>query len=465
MRRAALLAPLAGLGLLAAGACEVRPVTYTASASLDAAVACDGAASCPAVPADACPGGGRTTVSGQVFAPNGTLPLYDAVVYVPGGPIDPFPSSVSCDRCSRVTGNPLVVTHTGADGRFTLADVPPGRDVPLVIQLGRWRRQLVLPEVTACGDTPVPPALARLPRNRAEGDIPRLAIATGAADPFECLLLKLGLDANEIGDPDQAPEARVHFYRATNAPGLDLVAPAPKATQLYASLARLLDYDAVLLPCEGGAFDKSRVDGTPLPLDPRALLAQYLDLGGRVFATHLSYAWLTYPGSPFNRVALPARADGQWPVGQPDEFDSTIVARLSTTFAKGAAFARWLGFAGATSAPGTLGIAQGRHDLTGVDPALARPWATYDFPNVHGGPGVMHFTLNTPLEPPKDPSGEPAYCGRLVFSDFHVTAGALRSAQLPFPVACQPGELTDQEKALAFMLFDLTSCVQADVVF
>ena len=75
---------------------------------------------------------------------------------------------------------------------------------------------------------------------------------------------------------------------------------------------------------------------------------------------------------------------------------------------------------------------------------------------------VLHTTFNTPLNPPVDDMGAPQYCGRVVFSDFHVSANEVNGKT--FPSACQSGPLTTQEKALVFMLFDLSSCVQSDSV-
>ncbi len=401
-----------------------------------------------------------------MWAPNARtlLPLYGATVFIPSLPLDPFTPGVSCDRCSNpISGGPIVQTTTGPDGSFTLTDVPSGTDIPLVMQLGRWRREVHVPTVASCSPNVVTdPELTRLPRNRSEGDIPHMAIATGAADPLECLLLKLGLDPAEITAP--TADGRIHFFTATDAPGTDLSPPAPTATSLYSSLDGLIAYDAVLLPCEGGPFDKSVVDGVALPSDPRVALSQYLDLGGRVFTTHYSYDWLTYPSSIYNQLAAPLSGSGLWPVEQADEFSSTITAPIQLNFAKGIAFAQWLGYAGATSPPDQLDIEQGRHDITGVNPTFVRPWVTYDFGAVSSGPGVMHFTFNTPLDlADRRHRPAPAYCGRVVFSDFHVTAAAISNASLPFPAACNTDPMTDQEKALAFMLFDLTSCVQGDL--
>ena len=61
-----------------------------------------------------CPNVGETTsVSGIVYAPNGTLPLYNVTVYVPNGTPGAFPAGAQCDRCGTVlSGNPLVETVT-----------------------------------------------------------------------------------------------------------------------------------------------------------------------------------------------------------------------------------------------------------------------------------------------------------------------------------------------------------------
>jgi len=101
-----------------------------------------------------CPGGGTTTLRGTVFAPNGSLPLYDAIVYVPTTPVAAFTDGVTCDRCDgHVSGTPVVWAITGADGTFTMKDTPWGAHV---------RRQVTLPSVTACQTNPVDATLTRL---------------------------------------------------------------------------------------------------------------------------------------------------------------------------------------------------------------------------------------------------------------------------------------------------------------
>src|ERR1051325_256807 len=54
-----------------------------------------------------------TSVSGTVYAPNGTLPLFGVTVYVPMMDPGPLPAGLQCDRCdSGPLGGALAITHT-----------------------------------------------------------------------------------------------------------------------------------------------------------------------------------------------------------------------------------------------------------------------------------------------------------------------------------------------------------------
>ena len=75
---------------------------------------------------------------------------------------------------------------------------------------------------------------------------------------------------------------------------------------------------------------------------------------------------------------------------------------------------------------------------------------------------VQYMTMNTPIEEAENPD---ALCGRLVHTDLHVTAGTGTDSSdedTPFPGGCTTAELSAQEKALEFILFDLGACVQRE---
>jgi hypothetical protein len=59
-----------------------------------------------------CPGPGTyTAISGHVYAPNGTDPLPNVLVYIPNSPVLPMPNGVQCGA-PPVSGTPLVLTYT-----------------------------------------------------------------------------------------------------------------------------------------------------------------------------------------------------------------------------------------------------------------------------------------------------------------------------------------------------------------
>ena len=92
--------------------------------------------------------------------------------------------------------------------------------------------------------------------------------------------------------------------------------------------------------------------------------------------------------------------------------------------------------------------------VSGVNAAYSQRWAYNTQMN-----SVQYFSFLAPL----GSTGQ--QCGKVVFSDLHVSAGSgsmtddVSSPMYPFPSGCRTGDLSPQEKALLFMLFDLSSCV------
>jgi hypothetical protein len=390
-----------------------------------------------------CPGGGTTSLSGTVVSPRpgDPDPIYNAIVYVPNAPVAPFTEGVSCDRCgAAVSGSPIAVAQTGIDGKFTLTDVPVSNDLPLVVQIGRWRRQVKVPVVASCADTKLAPDLTRLPRNHTEGDIPKTALKTGDSDSPECVLRKMGIDDAEFTAPGGG--GRFELYRGILSSPPTLAAGVPDASVVLDDLTTMKKYDLVLLPCDGDVF----APDTPSMQN----LQKYADLGGRIFASHYSYEWIKNAPSPPAWSTLVSWDPA--PVLPPP--GTVVPGVINTSFPKGAAMSQWLQQLGAADGGVIPQLWQPRRDVDAVvDGGGAIEWISEQtFGN------VGHFSFNTPLG--ADAGDE---CGRVVFNDFH-TVDVYGGQTGVFPAECtdktQP--LTSQERVFEFMLFDLSSCVQKD---
>jgi hypothetical protein len=487
-----------------------------------------------------CPKGSQTTLTGKVYDPAGINPLYNAYVYVPidpSGTLPPFSTGASCDSCAGVKLNAVAVAQTDVTGAFTLTNVPttaiaPKNQIPLVVQMGKWRRLVMLPAVPTCATTAVPPSNSRLPRNKFDGygnqaDIPRMALASGNADPLQCMMLKVGIDPAEFQLPGSGSR-RIDYYKvngmdfSSGAPGLGSLATGvcstatcyqnsdcasgtcttgglgtcamaacttnaqcassscnttthvcnctagsqcksgscnttthvcnspptcdPNVAAVCGSTetcaaanagtcsctadsqctsgsctpGSLMGYDVVLLPCEGSEDDGNDKYASNV--------ANYVDTGGRLFTTHYGYTWLSTPMAGVANSTNPTTNETNpfYPVAGWDlnkvSFGSEG-AQIDTGFPKGLAFEQWMDNIGAANA-GALTLNSPRQDLDSVNATYATQWMhDTSAPNE-----PFHLTFNTPLT-----GAGAGMCGRVVFSDFHVSATALVSGN---PVPC-----------------------------
>jgi hypothetical protein len=395
-------------------------------------------------------------VSGRVYAPNGLDPLVNVLVYVPNGVVEPFVPGVTCDNCgASASGAPLVTAVSGVDGSFTLKNAPVGNNIPLVIQVGRWRRQVTIPTVTACQNTVVARDLTRLPKNHLEGDIPLMAFSTGSVDGLECVMRKIGVDDSEFSGPDG--NGRIQLYVGVGA-GVSSASHGPTVNggasypgdyvtedNLWTELATLQQYDLVLFACQGWASTR--------PAAAQQNLVDYASAGGRLYVTHLGYNWL-YENMPFETTA-------DWDVN-PNAVLVDQTGYIDQSFPKGAALAQWLQGLDPTQTLGQIPLYALRKDLDGIVPALAQQWMTVNDPSA-----VMHYTFNTPVGAPSAQQ-----CGRVLFDDYHVEDydpedtdpynPSVATNGKTFPAECLDTDMTLQEKLLEFMIFDLSSCVTSD---
>lgn len=409
--------------------------------------------------------GTYTTISGTVTAPNGTLPLYNAIVFVPNKPLDPVPEGASCDRCGNVSGDPIVATITDYHGNFVLKNVPVGQDIPLVVQVGKWRRELKV-NVGKCIDNPISDInRTRLPKNSAEGHIPKIAVTTGWCDQLACLLPKLGLDASEYS-LDHQTGGRLHLYRGSQAKpnGAAAVAPAPAPTNtpdaqpFWSDVDQLKSYDMLMLSCECGEHNETK------PAQAMDAMYAYASAGGRVFASHFHYTWFQNGPADLKTVA-------KWFGSVSNRENPPGPFFVDQTFPKGKALAEWLTIVGASSKLGEMPISQPRENVGAVTSSSAQRWVygkkgentIFGYvPDFQHPEPTKYLTVNAPVTKPIEQQ-----CGKATFADMHLYAGDEQTAPgLPddaFPGSCGT-TLTPEEKALAFLFFDLSSCVQDEKI-
>jgi hypothetical protein len=474
-----------------------------------------------------CPGGGlecyvpmncSTTLSGTVYDPAGRNPLYNVVVFVPNDPYGTLPpitpGTHSCNTCDVSIGNYVAATTTDANGNFTLTGVPATSHVPLVVQTGKWRREVFLPHVAACTNTAVDKSNSRLPKNHMEGDLPQMALLTGGCDDLGCFLKSMGLDDAEYTAPHGG--GRLDVYQGVGTFGSPVGARLSNGTAgncmgpncpLWRDRTAFEYYDIVILSCECAENTQTK------PQSGRQALHDWLNEGGKVFASHYHYTWFRDGPADFQNVAT-------W-LGTSTANGSGNYA-INTSFPKGKTFDSWLQNVGALTRNGTIALNSVARSVSTVNPPTTQ-WIYDPNPNPNDTKYLSFLTpiggIATPAEAGAAPvpdagdsgaasdatlaeaaapamsdasgdapgdaleesiadatstdassmGGSPpemsnlTYCGKAVFTDLH-TSSSLYSRVNNVPAGCDGAPMTAQQKALEFLFFDLSACVSTDSV-
>ncbi len=219
-------------------------------------------------------------LTGKVVAPEGTIPIAGALVYVSSSKPDPIPDGVFCDKCVQLESSTPYAT-TNSDGSFDIK-AQTGKHF-LVVQKGNFRRVREID--IKDGDNALGKDVTSLPKksDKANGDdIPKMAIIAGIYDPIEASLAKLGL-----GDVDSSGAY------VDGSGSFDIYDEGASGTQSEAKLLedsnKLNEYQIVFRPCsncDDGFSSKS------LPIKN---VQDFVAAGGRFYVTDWSYEWVRQP--------------------------------------------------------------------------------------------------------------------------------------------------------------------------
>ena len=405
----------------------------------------------PLPPADHLPGhGARRASAARSTRPNGTDPLYNALVYVPnGGPrhygVQPFTPGVACGAAApSVTGSPLVSAVTAVDGTFTLTNMPVGHEHP-----------------ARHPDRPLAPAVHHPQRRRLHehgaADARRMHAAcrdaaahgrratsrswpssTGSVDALECVLRKIGIADSEFTDPRRRRPRPASTWATGSIAGRGARhrrEHADRGPALGDARPTINEYDMVLLPVPGRG------------VRPQPAAAQQTSSTTRTRAAASSPRTTATCGSTTTR---PSPAPPTWDVG-PDAtpFADDPETGFINTDASPRAWRSRSGSRSSTRRPRSARSRSTRSATTST--ASSRPRCSgspIDRRQLLDGTVPMHYTFDTPVG-----ARRANQCGRVLFGDFHVedaSEPAPRRGTI-FPAECTGNPMTPQEKMLEFM--------------
>jgi hypothetical protein len=336
-------------------------------------------------------------LSGSVTAPNGTVPIDGALVYLTQTPPDAIPDGVYCDKCIEIDPS-LPHAFSAPDGSFRVPTTGEGMHY-LVVQKGQFRRVRQIDIIA--GELQAQAESTRLPSrmDKANGDdIPKMAVLSGNSDNIVSSLVQLGVEENEID------VFECDFLSCDQT--------------LFDSYATLSQYHIAFVPCSSGCGRNDDSQG--------AAIQQFVAAGGKYYVTDWSYQWMQ---RPFPSYVTFQESGGDACGSEYDASAAEMDPGLSA----------WLGAQNVTN------------------PTFEDSWTIINSVNpvqttdVNDQPATITpkvwITGNTPSGPrPLTVSFERG-CGRVLFSTYHTETGGSTG-------------LKAQELALLYVLLEVGVCVE-----
>jgi hypothetical protein len=365
------------------------------------------------------------TLHGTVLAPEGTIPISGALVYLTPTQPGPIPDHLYCDKCVTLDYT-TPYTFTNPDGSFNLGAYQTGSFL-LVVQKGQFRR--IRPIDVTAGDVAVSYADTELPNKTdpANGDtIPKMAIVNMAWDNIDVSLSRLGLGTGSNSGPFgtfQIDRATAPYDYYDGLPG-----SKGSANDILSNPAIISQYNIVFLPCSWSDSTTCYTSSPAQDANVQANLRSFVEQGGKLYVTDYSYEFVRqiFPGyvswkdetSTLGSACLQGAWDG--PASSPD-----------------ADLTAWLATQGIT----TFDVLQNWTAITGVHQGDT---TDPDGNPIQVKPKVWVKAQTDWGELPATVSFEQV-CGRVLFSSYH-TEGASAT-------------LIPQERALLYVLLEVSVCV------
>ncbi len=216
-------------------------------------------------------------LQGTVVAPEGTIPISGALIYLTKTEPGAIPTGAYCDKCVQLTS--AAFTYSEPNGTFRLPALEEGPQF-MVTQKGQFRR--VRRVTVRTGDQPTTPDDNRLPgkNDAASGDtIPKMKVMQANWDSIANSLRKLG-----VTEYDGPPGGFT----------LDHTLEDP---------ALLSKYHIVFIPCSGST--NPELSGGPVcsgiyspSSTGKRVMKDFIQSGGKLYVTDWSYEYVnqTWPG-------------------------------------------------------------------------------------------------------------------------------------------------------------------------